>query len=582
MLRIAHISDLHIEDGQVRKDHQSLFQWLEKLLGRDFLKNKIDLKGHNEDKLDALKNIFKWLKPNVIMVTGDLTNFGDENSLKLAKDILKELQQIAEAKHIICVPGNHDTFIERINYLKNNIRMKLHSWPIFRSVLGHKGNILEDVKEKLSKKYEDSDRFCFLDNYKKIIEPIFGKVDPRNPTILGSIWGNVMIFSFNSSNDSLLMANEGLIGPKQFNSFNYCIQDFKNKDLFTQAFRIAILHHHPISAPGVCASALERGFNWMQDGPRFLDYMNYCNFHFVLHGHEHSPFLCNINYENRPGNELYILAAGSALQGDNPDQGSFNIIDLRTPFEAKFARYDYRATGFAKDPQSNILLQMRPLSLFRVSPTSGRETSEDLAVRDLFQIHEEAYDENHRYDLLDFKVVIEKNQLYKGVYRRKGMVVGEEPDKGLVFVITGSPKMNWEDMHIKATNNKNSSELSYELLLDTPFKKVIQVLHRLQLAPNEEFDIILSFQWQATEYEPNNFDGMNLMYFRHPVGEMRYQVNLPWIPAQPNISVYGPEKRTPKIAEEKLVEENGGQQYLVVIVEPEALPYLVRFEPRRQ
>jgi 3',5'-cyclic AMP phosphodiesterase CpdA len=356
MLRIAHISDLHIEDSQVRNENRFFFEWLQKIIGNDLFRTKIDVGGHNHEKLDALKNVFRLLKPNLILVTGDITNFGDEKSFRLAAQILKELKQIAEAEHVICVPGNHDTLIERVEFVKNKFLVNLNYLPVLGPISRYLIDVHDKIRREISNHLENVNELCFLNNYKNIIEPLFGKVDPGSPLIFKSLWGNIMIFSFNSTNDSILMANEGLIGAKQFNYFNSCFQDPDNKDLITQSLRIAILHHHPISAPGIRANMIERGFNWMQDGPRFIDYMNSCNFHFVLHGHEHKPFLCNVNYANRPGKGLYIVAAGSTLQGDDPDQGSFNVIDLRTPFEAKFSRYDYKSTGYSEETQRHTLL----------------------------------------------------------------------------------------------------------------------------------------------------------------------------------------------------------------------------------
>ena len=60
--------------------------------------------------------------------------------------------------------------------------------------------------------------------------------------------------------------------------------------------KIALLHHHPISAPQSIDSDAVRFFNWMEDGPKFLQYLNAQGFSMVVHGHQHEPFVCTVDY----------------------------------------------------------------------------------------------------------------------------------------------------------------------------------------------------------------------------------------------------------------------------------------------
>src|SRR5207247_7635483 len=120
MLRIAHISDLHFIHHDIEEDTASTVQAFSQLayaIGRTIGPDVV-ADGHNEYKLEALKNIFRSLKPDVIVVTGDITNYGDSKSFELAVANVKELKAIAGAKHVFCIPGNHDSLAERVAALR--------------------------------------------------------------------------------------------------------------------------------------------------------------------------------------------------------------------------------------------------------------------------------------------------------------------------------------------------------------------------------------------------------------------------------------------------------------------------------
>lgn len=577
MLRIAHISDLHFEDRGARDDNRLILKWLAEYLGKKIFRAKIELRAHNQDKLNALENVFRLLQPTLILVTGDITNFGDEKSFKLAARSLEKLKEVAKAEQVLCVPGNHDTLVERVDYLRKKAPKKqilkiiekfcrlLHI-PIKLSLISSNG-------------IGNKNDFYFLQNYRSIIEPQFGKVDPSKPVVIDTSWGKAVVFLFNSTNEDVLMPNEGCIGERQFNALNACIQDPDAVDPTSQTLRIAILHHHPISAPGAYTRAVERGLNWMNDGPRFLDYMNHCGFHLVLHGHEHTAFQCTMNYENRPGVGLHIVAASTTLQGDDPGIGSFNMIEQFTPFEVRLGRFDYTSTGYKNIPQFKTSMEILSRSRIRITRPGERETPEDAAVRNLFEMRYEAYDENHSYTFFDYNVTIDENQLYKAEYRRKGNVVGEEHDRGPIFILTGSPGMKSEAMGIKAIDNETQQELHIELIVDDFRQKIIRVLHKLELEPLEDFDISLKFNWQASKDEPHDFDGLNLMYFKHPIGCLKYQVYLPWTPKQPRTRAYAPDEYRPDIEEVIEPETDRGFLYSIKIDNPKPLPYLFFFDP---
>lgn len=573
MFRIAHISDLHWQQNAAT---DPALAWLRKRLGSV----EVEAKGHDAQKLDALKNELQHLRPHLIVVTGDLTNFGDRESFVAVKSFLKKLQSISGARKVIAVPGNHDSLTERAYQLRKRwpTRLILEIGALLYSEL----NSPYRLSRKLAKRLGDGGRLPLLTSYREIIGSEFGIVDPAQPDFINVGWGEIAIFSFNSSNDAGVMANEGRIGPQQFNALNSFIANPENERRLARCVQIALLHHHPISAPRASGAWTERVYNWMQDGPAFLEYMNSKGFHFILHGHEHVPFQCSVAYEGR-SRSLHIVAAGSALQNSNPASGSFNVLDLLSPFQLRLSRYDYRATGFSKSGEMDCTLPVRPLREIRLSRKGTAETSADAAVRNLFTGQPADPDVNHSYTRLEYRVTVTPEQLYRGSYRRVGRVVVEEgTDDGPIFVITGSPAMRFEDMKVSAFDNRANKSLPLPQLLgeDDPYQKVIQAFYELPLSKGALFDITFNFEWQSSDVEPNDFDGFNLMQFGHPIERVEYRVTLPWRPIAPKVKAYGIEPTEPTLKERALEQApDSSWVYRFAIDKPAQLAYLVFLKP---
>src|SRR5205807_1462373 len=212
----------------------------------------------------------------------------------------------------------------------------------------------------------------------------------------------IVFFLFNSTNDPAYMANEGSIGPSQYNLLNSFLDDRDKAKQLAKSVRIALLHHHPINNPAIDATATERGYNDMRDGTMFMTYMKQRSFHFILHGHQHVPYC----WKNHPDFGAHIVAAGSATAGDNPTHGSFGVIDLMTPFEALYRRFDYKPTGYEENMGEQKDLAVRALDRLRITPRNQPETSQDIALRTLFGLRKEGWDEVHEYELLEYDVKV--------------------------------------------------------------------------------------------------------------------------------------------------------------------------------
>jgi|GEM_PF-3710891 len=573
MHRIAHISDLHISNVAPR-DRTEL-EWLGQLLLRDKFNVDVVAEKHNEDKLKALKNSLQSLQPDSIVITGDVTNYGDSESYALAVRIITDLQKIAGAQKVICIPGNHDCLAERVAKLRaKNWASRLGIWAI--GLVNQETAVMweKSFEPALCAKISNGEEVGLFGNYAEaIVKKGWGEANPSVPIFVDVGWGKIGFFLFNSTNDPTYMANEGSVGPIQYNLLNSFLADTDKAKQYAKSVRIALLHHHPINNPEIVSTAVDRGYNDMKDGTTFMNYMRQRHFHFILHGHQHVPYC----WRNHPDFGVNILAAGSATAGDNLNHGSFGVLDLITPFEARYRRFDYKPTGYEENFAKRESLAVRALDRVRITAPGDPESSQDLALRTLFGLREEGWDETHEYELLEYDVRVSSTELYQAAYRRKGKVAtGDKIDTGITFVITGSPPMRLPDMNLSASDSQGRN-LNISVIKDYPTQKIIKISHYSPLQIGGTFDITLRFQWQASAMEPNNFDGMNLMYFRHPVGRLTYRANVPWQPVGQRVIAFGMDESDPETdnAPATITHSDQTHTFSFEITKPKPFAYLI-------
>jgi hypothetical protein len=263
-----------------------------------------------------------------------------------------------------------------------------------------------------------------------------------------------------------------------------------------------------------------------------------------MHGHQHSPFYSASWVETSPNRGtvslLHVLSGGSAtIAGSNPQ--SFNVLDILSPFEADFQRFDFDKA--VRREFLPVVTERRSLQLFDPSlqltdlkdngdgNIDPAENPRDSAATNLRCIIRAGIDDEHRYSLIEFKARIDKKHHYFGRHRRVGEVVVDE-SSGWKFVIIGEPEVDLSELQLEAIDNTTNNKLNFELILDEPRRKVVRVVTTVPLKSGDHFDVGLKFRWPTTHYDPNDYDGFNLLYFKHPIGKVSYEAELPWTPAQ--------------------------------------------------
>src|SRR4051812_30915231 len=131
MYRIAHISDLHLVADGIKIDHTNL-QKIAAALG-DRAGVKVEANPYSQQQLDSLAISMRELQPSAIFITGDVTNYGDPDSLQFAADVIENLRREAGTDPVtFVVPGNHDTLTERMAALSEDPSWKARLIRWFR------------------------------------------------------------------------------------------------------------------------------------------------------------------------------------------------------------------------------------------------------------------------------------------------------------------------------------------------------------------------------------------------------------------------------------------------------------------
>ena len=117
MIKIAHISDLHF-------CVPALYERIQRFSSEVADKLHIDLEISRSSKeiADALTTFIGESDPDLIILSGDVTTFGDRESFDAAYDWLRPLLVRSEgraARSCIVVPGNHDVLEGQLSYLLN-------------------------------------------------------------------------------------------------------------------------------------------------------------------------------------------------------------------------------------------------------------------------------------------------------------------------------------------------------------------------------------------------------------------------------------------------------------------------------
>jgi 3',5'-cyclic AMP phosphodiesterase CpdA len=289
---VAHISDLHLRS--LRGVELSAFLSQRLVGGLNLLLNRGP--EFPREVARALFDDLARVKPDHLIVSGDLSNLSLLPEFELARDLLRELP--LEASDVTVVPGNHDAYT-------------WGSWKrdAFGRVLGE-----------------------------------FLASDAEGPTPAGRypllrLRDGVAIIALSTARPSLPAMAIGTLGEAQLRAAEALLAG----ELTHERFRIVVLHHPPDSPHLTWHKRLtdSRGFNAM---------IRRAGAELVLHGHLHRMSRQQLPSHGNRTVPLIGLTSSTWLSHDPERRARYNLYRLeggrQGGFEVETRRYDEGAGGF--------------------------------------------------------------------------------------------------------------------------------------------------------------------------------------------------------------------------------------------
>ncbi|MEE9555292.1 MAG: metallophosphoesterase [candidate division Zixibacteria bacterium] len=266
-----------------------------------------------EDIISTYISSIENCRIGVVVVSGDITTAGESGLFAQASVFLQNLAKALgiEREHIIIVPGNHDIKLQDIDHPTHNYE---HEEPFRFFLQGFYGKDISEI------------------DFIKVFSTPGG-------------W-HLSFIGLNSVKPRKAETKEyGYVGSAQYQPLLERLHDVNDgKDRATLAMEkklnFAILHHHILPANLVCKPEKNRPVSLVLDAGELVQNLQESNVHFVLHGHQHIPFLGSTSRAYIRNTEwagltepLYIIGGGSCGTNRLWDEFRSNSFGIYTPQE---------------------------------------------------------------------------------------------------------------------------------------------------------------------------------------------------------------------------------------------------------
>ena len=228
------------------------------------------------------------LQIGVVVVSGDLITKGDGNSYPHARHFIdKLLQELGlDRRHCIIVPGNHDMWTIGVSF---PTRTYEHEQPYRDFVEGFFGEEFRSLERVRRYRTPDGRDLVFIE-----------------------------LNSARLRND--VLREYGYVAKHRYDKLlNYVCRTLKFEPGPNPPIIFAVLHHHIMPVNAVDIPDDKRPVSLCLDAGELLDEFQQHGVHFVLHGHQHSPFVGGITPYRLSADEddgskrpIHIIGCGSS------------------------------------------------------------------------------------------------------------------------------------------------------------------------------------------------------------------------------------------------------------------------------
>jgi len=141
----------------------------------------------------------------------------------------------------------------------------------------------------------------------------------------------------------------GRVDPQQIAQTDFVVRHLLDRGLPTRAYRIALVHHHPVPIPYADKTSLtnREGFLVLHNAGTFMREMIKSDFDLILHGHKHYSNFTRVSYQLTPldRGEIGIVASGTATvrNGNAEGRNAFNVIRIYQNERVEVEQFEFAA-----------------------------------------------------------------------------------------------------------------------------------------------------------------------------------------------------------------------------------------------
>jgi 3',5'-cyclic AMP phosphodiesterase CpdA len=319
-LKILHISDLHFCSPCVQSNVSGFVAEVNTKL-------KLDLEVHIADRrvTQALSAFVQELDPDVLVISGDVTTFGDAPSFNEAREWIVEClpRKGGMNRVVLVVPGNHDVLLAQLSQLRAASRERLPSlaslpirWWLRKA---------DEHLSALQAMGLPAGRSNIFANYLAFADAL--KAHFQVPAIMDLGLGGdskVVLLPFASVSTDPIWMNLGTARDAEIKALNLHLADPGVAG--EGRLRVLVMHHNPISSSRDTPSNLVNAYNSMPAGPQILHVLQERGIDLLLHGHQHKDAALLFDFEQGASGHAFALGVPSSSSFSD---GGCNLLEVQ-------------------------------------------------------------------------------------------------------------------------------------------------------------------------------------------------------------------------------------------------------------
>jgi 3',5'-cyclic AMP phosphodiesterase CpdA len=488
--------------------------------------------GASDDAKVALRAATLAIRPDFLVVTGDLSNGGRPDELAAVRDylgdLLDKLWAEGQAARCIVIPGNHDVWRTTVasfhGYLgrRNRLAEFDEAFPerSFLSANVPTTHAVHITPKSLADYYErnggrggspvaraDAERMDRAARH-------FWEFFPSFQLAVLSLDSNVKVNRWKPDHIA-----RGCVGMAQRNAAEKVMRDYDKATAsdgvpFSDARRIALVHHHITRLPNV---KLE---NWMlmDDAGEVARWLARIGVRLVLHGHYHRADSVGLTYWNTEADhskvESIVLAAGSAT-AVNVDDGHNSCHAIALEHFRTRIRRPLLDNGEFQPLAAASSFEFEQ----KVDLTVDDSTTVDFPIStDVLRISmeggEQYADHAHTYINVEVEAFIDKDRNYFASILLEGTNELGRPTTFVPVTFAAPGSQYFQDCCCQAIDLDSGKCLTLELMARRPLNLFpCRVYFDDPLQPKDSFRISVRFELSKVMLDENDYDMLNLVRF---------------------------------------------------------------------